>query len=190
MRRSERSREQPAAGKTYLQRLTPINDEGLRRRLWSIGVLIMVGFAMLLARTWQLQVIEGAQFLRLSEQNRLRDRQMKSLRGRILDRHGRILADNRPAYALLAMSEDLPPADILRTSLRQLDIAIEPATSNPCGPRRLFNPSRSNRMSTATRWRILPNIGWIFQVSISMWSPCGYIRINRLPPICSAILAR
>lgn len=60
----------------------------------------MLGFAILLARTWQLQVIEGEHFLHLSEQNRLRDRPMKSLRGRILDRHGRILADNRPAYTL------------------------------------------------------------------------------------------
>jgi penicillin-binding protein 2 len=140
MRRSERSRGQPAAGKTYLQRLTPIHDEGLRRRLWGIGALIMLGFVVLLARAWQLQVIEGARFLQLSEQNRLRDRPMKSLRGRIFDRHGRILADNRPAYALLAMPDDLPDADALRASLQQLDIAIEPATLDSLGMKVSLQP--------------------------------------------------
>ncbi len=39
MRRSERSPGQSVASKTYLQRLTPINDEGLRRRLGGIGAL-------------------------------------------------------------------------------------------------------------------------------------------------------
>ena len=140
MRRSERSLGQPAAGKTYIQRLTPVNDAGLRRRLWSIGVLMMLGFAVLLARIWQLQVIEGAHFLQLSEQNRLRDRHMKSLRGRILDRHGHILADNRPAYALLAMPDDLPDADALQASLEQLDITIEPATLESLRAKAPFQP--------------------------------------------------
>lgn len=125
MRRSERLPGHSASSQTYVQRLTPINDEGLRRRLWCLGALIVLGFIVLLARTWQLQVIEGDHYLQLSEQNRLRDRPMKSLRGRILDRHGRILADNRPAYGLLAMPEDLPGERALLASLQQLDIVLE-----------------------------------------------------------------
>jgi penicillin-binding protein 2 len=140
MRRSEHGVGQPNPGKTYLQRLTPSNDDGLRRRLWAVGVLIMLGFAALLARAWQLQVIDGAHFLQLSEQNRLRDRRMKSLRGRIFDRHGHILADNRPAYALLAMPDDLPDADVLQASLEQLDIAIEPATLASLRVKATFQP--------------------------------------------------
>ncbi len=140
MRQSEQTRAQVAVSKTYVQRLTPINDEGLHRRLWGIGALLLLGFAVLLARTWQLQVIEGAYFLQLSEQNRLRDRPMKSLRGRILDRHGRILADNRPAYTLLAMADDLPHADVLQASLRRLDIAIEPATLESLQAKSTFQP--------------------------------------------------
>ncbi len=100
----------------------------------------MLGFAILLARTWQLQVIEGEHFLHLSEQNRLRDRPMKSLRGRILDRHGRILADNRPAYTLLAIPDDLPNVEVLRTSLEQLDITMEPATLQSLRTKTTFQP--------------------------------------------------
>ena len=127
MSRSERPSGQAAAGGAYVQRLTPSQDEGLRRRLWGIGALLLLGFAVLAARVWQLQVINGEHFLQLSEQNRLRERPMKSLRGRILDRHGRILADNRPAYALLALPDDLPDIGALQMSLQQIDIAIEPA---------------------------------------------------------------
>ena len=127
MSRSERLSGQAAAGGAYVQRLTPSQDEGLRRRLWGIGALLLLGFVVLAARVWQLQVINGEHFLQLSEQNRLRERPMKSLRGRILDRHGRILADNRPAYALLALPDDLPNLNALQASLQQIDIAIEPA---------------------------------------------------------------
>jgi penicillin-binding protein 2 len=116
MSRSERPSGQAAAGGAYVQRLTPSQDEALRRRLWGIGALLLLGFAVLTARLWQLQVINGEHFLQLSEQNRLRERPMKSLRGRILDRHGRILADNRPAYALLALPEDLPDINALQAS--------------------------------------------------------------------------
>ncbi|WP_089937538.1 hypothetical protein [Candidatus Entotheonella palauensis] len=140
MRQSERSLGVPTAGRTYVQRLSPSNDEGLRRRLWSLGALIMLGFAILSARVWHLQMIEGEHFLELSEQNRLRDRPVKSLRGRILDRHGRILADNRPAYALLAMTEDLPDEDILRASLQPLDITIEPSTLASLRAKATFQP--------------------------------------------------
>lgn len=140
MHRSERPLGQPAAGTAYVQRLTPINDEGLRRRLWSVGAMIMLGFAVLLMRTWHLQVVEGERFLHLSEQNRLRDRQMKSRRGRILDRHGHILADNRPAYALLAMPEDLPDGGLLQEALQQLDIAIERSTLESWRAKSTFQP--------------------------------------------------
>ena len=128
MSRSKRSPGQSAAGGAYVQRLTPVHDAGLRRRLRLLGALLLLGFVVLAARVWQLQVIEGEHFLQLSEQNRLRDRPIKSLRGRILDRHGRVLADNRPAYALLAIPEDLPDVNVLQASLQQIDIAMEPAT--------------------------------------------------------------
>ncbi len=140
MRRSERLPGQSTSAKTYVQRLTPINDEGLRRRLWGLGALIVLGFTVLLARTWQLQIIEGTHYLQLSEQNRLRDRPMKSLRGRILDRHGHILADNRPAYALLAMPDDLPDEAVLMASLQQLDLAIERSTLDSLRAKTTFQP--------------------------------------------------
>ena len=140
MRGSERLPGPSTSRKTYVQRLTPINDEGLRRRLWGLGALIVLGFTILLARVWHLQVIEGDHYLRLSEQNRLRDRPMKGLRGRILDRHGRILADNRPAYGLLAMPDDLPGETALMASMQKLDIVLERSTLEALRSGATFQP--------------------------------------------------
>jgi penicillin-binding protein 2 len=87
--------------------------------------VILISFCLLLAQVWHLQVIRGHNFLRLSEQNRLRHHRVQSLRGKILDRDGHILATNRPAYALMAMPEDLQPAQELRTALQTLNISLD-----------------------------------------------------------------
>ena len=110
----------------YIQRPTSSHDEALRRRVRVLLTAILVGFFLLLARTWHLQVIQGDYFLHLSENNRLRSLRTQSLRGKILDRHGHVLADNRPAFTLMAIPEDLPPPDQLSTFLQTLNIEVAP----------------------------------------------------------------
>src|SRR5713226_4072693 len=77
----------------YIQRPLPPADEGFRRRLLGFIITVLISFCLLLGRAWHLQVIQGAHFLRLSEQNRVRSRRSPSLRGKLLDRHGSVLAD-------------------------------------------------------------------------------------------------
>src|SRR5256885_467256 len=93
--------------------------------------VVLISLCLLLGRTWQLQVLQGESFLRLSEQNRLRSLRTKSLRGKILDRHGYVLVDNRAAYTLMAIPADLPPRDELAPLLRTLNIDIDPETLRP-----------------------------------------------------------
>src|SRR6266702_2231100 len=64
----------------YIQRPLPPADEGFHRRLWGFMIIMAISFCLLLGRTWQLQVMQGDYFLRLSEQNRLRSLRTKSLR--------------------------------------------------------------------------------------------------------------
>src|SRR5262245_5912290 len=115
----------------YIQRPLPPADEGFHRRLWGFIIVALMSFCLLLGRTWQLQVMQGDYFLRLSEQNRLRSLRTKSLRGKILDRYGHVLADNRAAYTLLAIPADCPrdrhPLPLLRT----LNIGIAPEILRP-----------------------------------------------------------
>lgn len=109
----------------YIQQPTSTQDDALRRRLRILLVITLTGLSVLLARTWHLQIIQDDYFLRLSENNRLRSLRTKSLRGKILDRHGHVLADNRPSYTLMSIPEDLPPPAQLQSLLRKLDIEID-----------------------------------------------------------------
>lgn len=109
----------------YIQRSTALHTEGLRRRIRVLPVLLLIGCALLVARAWHLQVMQGEYFLQLSENNRLRSLRTKSLRGKILDRHGVVLADNRLAFTLMAIPEDLPSTDQLLPLLQKLEIDAE-----------------------------------------------------------------
>ena len=108
----------------YIQRPLPSAEAGFHRRLWGFIIIVLISFCLLLGRTWQLQVMQGDYFPRLSEHNRLRSLRTKGLRGKLLDRHGYVLADNRAAYTLMAIPVDLPPNDQLLTLLRTLYISL------------------------------------------------------------------
>jgi penicillin-binding protein 2 len=111
--------------KLYVQESTSVQDDALRRRLRILLVMTLTGLLVLLARTWHLQIVQNDYFLRLSEHNRLRSLRTKSLRGKILDRHGHVLADNRASYTLMAIPEDLPPPTQLQALLRKIDIEVD-----------------------------------------------------------------
>lgn len=76
-------------------------------RLGVIGLLILFTLLLLISRLWQLQGIEGESFRALSENNRLRLKRTPPLRGIIYDREMRVLADNRPAFNVVLVPEDV-----------------------------------------------------------------------------------
>jgi penicillin-binding protein 2 len=53
-------------------------------------------------RLWILQVIDGKQFAKLAEENRIRAVPKEAIRGVIMDRKGRTLVSNRPALVVSA----------------------------------------------------------------------------------------
>jgi len=75
---------------------------------WKIAFFqyaIAASFLILLAGYWRLQIGQHAQYLDLAERNRIRNLPVIAPRGRILDREGRVLADNFPAFSVLFMRE-------------------------------------------------------------------------------------
>jgi penicillin-binding protein 2 len=64
--------------------------------LWAIVAL----FVFLAGSFWFVQGVQAEKYRGLSEANALREIEMPAKRGLIMDRHGKILADNRPAYSL------------------------------------------------------------------------------------------
>ena len=73
----------------------------------AVGVLL-VSFLLITVRLWYLQVLKGHYFRVRSENNLLRTVYVSPPRGLILDRHGEILAANRPAFDVEFVAEDSP----------------------------------------------------------------------------------
>jgi penicillin-binding protein 2 len=68
---------------------------------------LAIAFLLIFVRLWSLQVIKGAEYRRMSENNRIRILETPADRGMLLDRKGRILAHNRPSFQALLVPEDL-----------------------------------------------------------------------------------
>jgi penicillin-binding protein 2 len=85
-------------------RLTP----KLALRVGILGMLALAIFATLFLRLWSLQVLNGEQLLRASQNNQRRDIRVQAPRGPILDRHGEVLVTNVPGRAVQIWSSDLP----------------------------------------------------------------------------------
>src|SRR3954471_6037188 len=81
--------------------------ESPRLRLGVVAIVIVSLFAALLARLWYLQVLAAPQYRTQADVNRVRTIYTEAPRGRILDRQGRILVDNRVSDAVVVSREEL-----------------------------------------------------------------------------------
>lgn len=77
-----------------------MTSEVARLRLAVVGVIVVSLFAALTARLWYLQVLDTADFQLQAQANRVRLVYETAPRGRILDRQGRVLVDNRVSDVL------------------------------------------------------------------------------------------
>lgn len=83
-------------------------------------------FLLLLLRLWQLQIINDEHYRNLSEKNRIRYIPVAAQRGRIFDRDGQLLADNRPAFDVAVLRQDVDdPALLVERLSGFLDIDRE-----------------------------------------------------------------
>ncbi|MCX5799203.1 MAG: penicillin-binding protein 2 [Proteobacteria bacterium] len=73
---------------------------------WCKWILIMT-MIVLLIRLWHLQVMQGNEMRKLSEQNRIRVKKVIAPRGVIYDRTGKVLADTRPSFNMYITPEDI-----------------------------------------------------------------------------------
>ncbi len=82
------------------------SESGIFTRRVVISMLIvLLIFSGLIARFYILQVTYHKDYLSLSDQNRIQVRPKPPNRGLIFDRHGEILAENRPSFTLSIIKE-------------------------------------------------------------------------------------
>src|SRR3712207_3091082 len=114
---------------TTLFRSTP----QLAVRVAIIGGVALVLFAIVFFRLWYLQVLSGDQYRAEANNNRVREITVQAPRGRIVDRNGRVLVDNRIAFAVTLSPDKIPDdrhgkkklysrlADVLDMKQREVD---------------------------------------------------------------------
>ncbi len=76
-------------------------------RIKVIRIIIIGLFVLIAADLVYVQVIRGQYFYHLSTNNRIRIVPLEGWRGRIMDRHGKVLADRRVAYNVMVAPQDL-----------------------------------------------------------------------------------
>jgi len=81
------------------------NDDQQTRRTNSLILMVAVSFfiLILIMRLVYIQVVKADENIRLSTENAMRLRTIVPPRGRIFDRNGRVLARNRPSYAVCVL---------------------------------------------------------------------------------------
>lgn len=88
----------------------------IRRRIVMALAIMWLGLALLLFRTWYLQVLHHDKYSALAKNNRIRVVMDKPERGRILDRNGVELVVNKPSYDLALVLDDV--VDLTKTTNR------------------------------------------------------------------------
>ncbi|MBI1955599.1 MAG: penicillin-binding protein 2, partial [Acidobacteria bacterium] len=82
----------------FAQKETRFAEKRLTLLHWGVvGV-----FLFLLSGFWRLQILQSNYYTRLAERNHIKQLPIPAPRGRILDRHGRVLVDNSPSFSILA----------------------------------------------------------------------------------------
>ena len=103
------------------------------RRSLGMGGGMTAVFAVLAGRLYQLQIRDGEQYMAEAEDNRVSERLIAPPRGRILDRFGVELANNRRNYRVLLVAEQATEG--VRRGAghhRQGDPAHRPAEEDAC----------------------------------------------------------
>jgi len=79
----------------------------LHRRLKWVALVGIGALVVLVGRLWHLQVMRGESYYERTVSNVVKERYLPSVRGKILDRKGVALADNRPAFNIYATPKQL-----------------------------------------------------------------------------------
>jgi penicillin-binding protein 2 len=82
-----------------------------------LGGIALVMFGIIFFRLWYLQVLSGDKYLAEARNNQIRKILIQAPRGKIVDRDGNVLVDNRIGYAVAISPDKLPRQQHVKTVL-------------------------------------------------------------------------
>jgi penicillin-binding protein 2 len=98
----------------------------LALRVAILGGVALVLFAIVFFRLWYLQILSGDRYLAEANDNRVREIKVEAPRGKIVDRNGTVLVDNRTALSVQVAPERLPKDAVKRRrEIRRLAYALD-----------------------------------------------------------------
>lgn len=92
----------------------------LTRRALMLGAVQAGVYALLVGRLYYLQVFKAAEYKKLSDENRISLRVMPPSRGKIYDRVGKILVDNRESFDVVFIPEKSKDDDKTLSKLQEI----------------------------------------------------------------------
>ncbi|HEY6784959.1 MAG TPA: hypothetical protein VI159_08400, partial [Gemmatimonadales bacterium] len=96
---------------------TPFHPFALDRRYRLVRLVVLLVFAVLIVAFFRTQILGYSRYRLQSETNRLKEIVLPAPRGLILDRNGKVLADNIPGYTISLLPDDTAK---LHSRLRQI----------------------------------------------------------------------
>ncbi len=111
-------------------------------RSWHIALLlipIFLGILCLARRLWHVQVLDSPQYGAAQSAQSFRRVLVPGLRGKILDRNGIILADSRPAYAVVLYCEEHRQPGNWKNTILAVDTFIDNLANRLQLPREVDN---------------------------------------------------
>ena len=152
----------------------------VQRRARAASIVLIATFALLVGAFFRTQVLQNAQYVLQSEENRLREVPLPAPRGIIYDRNGSIIAENVVGYSvsLLAPTEDSLKAAMTRLSRTiplspdQMNLAVRRFKRAPNRPAVILTDAPFDVVSVLEEHRIeLP--GLIIQSAPKRYYPDG-----------------
>ena len=102
--------------------LKTADSDWFKHRLVVVMYCVIAAFVVLICRLFYLQVLEGEEFRRLSENNCIRLQSIDPPRGLIYDRNRVLLVDNRPSFDLSIILKD---AKLINDTIERLSEYIK-----------------------------------------------------------------
>ncbi|MBX3172880.1 MAG: penicillin-binding protein 2 [Gemmatimonadaceae bacterium] len=144
------------------------------------SALLLLVFLVIASAFFRTQVLQGSRFYLKAEENRLRELPVPAPRGNILDRTGRVIAENIPGYAIsvLVRNEDSLRVmmrrigDVVPVTPEQVGAAVRRYRREPVRPVVLF-PDASFELVSALEERRVEFPGLIIQSAPKRYYPDG-----------------
>lgn len=137
----------------------------LRIPAWRLLVVLGIaalGMICLLVTLWRVQVVESLEYDAAQLVQSFRHVEIPGLRGRILDRNGKILAENRPCYAVVLYCEEFRQAGTLVRTQEAIDAFIDQLANRLGLPREVSSKALARHLR-----RSLP-------VPLVLWNDVDY----------------